>query len=163
MEWPPSHWPKLQRHRNIKDVLRSPFFWVSESLGFEEAWGSWAGFTFFLLIFINKPISVGERCWCTVYYVYSKHKHYLISYFMRVKWYVENISSFCILSFMNEHFQTTSFEKVTTIYFCICIIFSNMVFNLDVIIWNGSWDMWNDFSINKFLLFSSWTQFFCLT
>lgn len=26
MEWPPSHCPKLQRHRNIKGVLRSPFF-----------------------------------------------------------------------------------------------------------------------------------------
>lgn len=26
MQWPPSHCPKLQRHGNIKDVLRSPFF-----------------------------------------------------------------------------------------------------------------------------------------
>lgn len=35
-EWPRSHCPKLQRHKNIKDVLRTPFFWVSESLCFED-------------------------------------------------------------------------------------------------------------------------------
>lgn len=71
MQWPPTHCPKLQRHGNIKDVLISPFFWVSESQCFEEKdVGKGILFLLYPLIFLNKPVSVGKGSWCTVCIMY---------------------------------------------------------------------------------------------
>lgn len=44
-------------------------------------------------------------------------------------WHVGKISSCLpILSFMAEHFQTTSLGKDITAYFCVCVMFTNMDF-----------------------------------
>lgn len=130
--------------QNFKDTGISKMFWDLHSfesqrvcalrLGFL---GKLCGFYVFPSDFHKQTSQCGKKMLVySMYYVYSHHNHILIPHFMQVKWYVGKISSCLhILSLTTEHFQTTSFGKGITIYFCVCVMFTNMEFDL---IWSIS-------------------------